>query len=1042
MPEFAPLLVLDQIDGTNGYLIAGAQFSSKFAEWVASAGDINGDGFEDIIISADEYDFGATTKAGAVYVLFGGAAGLAALDIADGLVDGIIQTSLLDGYNGFQVHGTLVNQQFGQSVNGAGDVDGDGFDDLIIGVDNLPGGQVYLLFGKATGFAASGTPVLTAGADGYIFSPVGPNSGDDLGYSVSSAGDFNGDGFDDFIIGARFADPNSGATNDGEGAAYLVFGGRANLEQLDGDDGATGGAINLGNLSVGEGVVISTTGTGQTAGYSVSALGDINGDGFDDIGVTAPNDDPFGGTSNEGRAMVLFGRPDSIGIAPLINGASLNGVQGFWMGGLNAGDRLGDEISGGGDVNGDGFDDIIVTAARADPYGISSAGSAYVVFGKSVFRRNLDLSTLDGSNGFRVHGARTADYTGISASILGDINGDGFDDVAIGAHFFDSLAGVNVGALYVVFGKAGGFEADIDLTALNGNDGFRIEGTPEFKAIARNLGQQLGDINGDGFDDILVGAYGGFADGEAFIIFGHKAEASVVRMGTDLSQTQNGGIGDDEIYGNDGDDTLIGHEGDDLLDGGAGNDILIGGAGADEHDGGSGTDRASYITAASGIVLDLALPGASTGDAAGDTFLSIEEWEGSTHSDDMRGDDSGNTFFGDAGDDTINGRGGDDTLFGGSGADLLNGGSGVDRASYMTSALGVLVDLAFTGANSGDALGDQFVEIEDLEGSAFDDELRGDDNANTILGGAGADTIYGRGGNDMLLGGAGDDVLLGGVGRDVLDGGAGQDRAQYHQAAAGLQADLAASHVNTGEADGDTYTSIEDLLGSNFNDTLSGDDFDNVISGHGGNDTIFGRAGNDTLNGGAGDDVLIGGAGVDTYNGGAGIDRVQYQDSPVGLRVDLQNPGTNTGDAAGETYVLIEDIVASSGGDSLFGNASANRLFGFDGVDRVFGRAGNDTLFGGNGNDILNGGADNDILVGGQGVDTFRFDGADFGSDRITDFGPGEVIDLTFYAGLTFGDLTVADVAGRAEISFANGEIVLTGIQAANVTAGMFDFAP
>jgi Ca2+-binding RTX toxin-like protein len=772
-----------------------------------------------------------------------------------------------------------LNQNFSTSVNGAGDVDGDGFDDLIIGTTGSTGGQAYLLFGQATGFGASGIPTLNSGALGYVIAAADPNPNDGLGYSVSSAGDFNGDGFDDFLMGARNADPNSGANNDNEGAAYLIFGGRPNLTQLDSDDGATGGAINLSNLSAGEGVVISTLGTSESAGFSVSALGDINGDGYDDIGVTAPNDDPFGGTTSEGRAMVVCGQPDSIGTPPLLNASSLTGVQGFWIGGVNSSDRLGDEISGGGDINSDGYGDIIVSAARADPYGNGSAGTAYIVFGKSLFRRDIDLSLLDGTNGFRVHGARSSDYTGISASILGDINGDGFDDLAIGAHFFDSLAGSNVGALYVVFGKADGFAADIDLTELDGNDGFRIEGTPEFRTIARNLGQQLGDINGDGFDDILVGAYGGFADGEAFIVFGHKAQFSVVRVGTEHGQTQNGGVGDDQIFGNDGDDTLIGHEGDDLLDGGAGNDLLLGGAGADRNIGGGGTDRASYITATSGVLVDFASSSLSTGDAAGDTFASIEELEGSTYVDDMRGDDTANTILGDAGADTINGRGGNDILIGGADADMLDGGTGTDRASYHTETAGVLVDIAFGGANTGDAQGDVFVSIEDLEGSDNDNDLRGDDSANTIIANAGDDTLYGRGGDDTLLGGSGNDVLLGGIGGETMDGGIDQDRAQYHQAAAGLQADLAASHVNTGEAAGDTYVDIEDLFGSNFDDPLSGDDFANVISGHGGNDTIFGRGDSDILNGGAGDDVLIGGADVDSFNGGAGIDRVQYQES-------------------------------------------------------------------------------------------------------------------------------------------------------------------
>ena len=482
-----------------------------------------------------------------------------------------------------------------------------------------------------------------------------------------------------------------------------------------------------------------------------------------------------------------------------------------------------------------------------------------------------------------------------------------------------------------------------------------------------------------------------------------------------------------------GNDTIITGSGSDILNGDEGNDTLIGGAGGDALNGGTGTNTASYSTASAGVMADLAAPGNNAGDAAGDVYTNIQNLIGSNFADILAGN---------AGVNVIQGLDGDDILVGRAGADQLDGGNGADRASYITSASGVLVDLAFLGGNTGDAAGDTFTSIEGLEGSSFNDDLRGDANANTILGHAGNDTIYGRDGNDTLFGENGNDFLIGGAGADVLDGGAGQDRAQYHQAVAGLKADLVSSFVNTGEAAGDTYVSIEDLFGSNFDDTLSGDDLANVISGYGGNDTLFGRGGADVLLGGDGDDNLIGGAGVDTYNGGNGIDRVQYQDSLVGLRVDLQVSATNTGDAAGETYTLIEDVVGSSGHDSLFGNAGDNKLYGFDGNDIVFGRAGNDTLFGGNGNDIINGGAGNDILVGGAGVDTFRFDGTLFGADRITDFTPGEHIDLTFYAGLTFGDLNIVDVAGRAEISFASGSIVLTGIQAVDVDSAWFDFAP
>jgi serralysin len=316
--------------------------------------------------------------------------------------------------------------------------------------------------------------------------------------------------------------------------------------------------------------------------------------------------------------------------------------------------------------------------------------------------------------------------------------------------------------------------------------------------------------------------------------------------------------------------------------------------------------------------------------------------------------------------------------------------------------------------------------------------MAGDD---LILGMGGNDTIYGQGGKDELSGGDGDDFLIGGDGGDTLTGGPGQDRAQYHQASAGLLADMVSSYTNTGEAAGDAYVEIENLFGTNFDDQLRGDDQANTISGYGGHDIIHGREGLDTLIGGDGDDFLIGGAGVDTYNGGNGNDRIQYQDMTTGLRADLQDSSTNTGDAAGETYTLIEGIVGSKADDFLFGDAGANWLHGFEGDDQVNGRAGDDVLFGNNGNDILNGGDGNDILVGGPGVDTFQFYGASFGADRIIDFGAGEVIDLTAYTGLTFSDLYIIDVAGRAQISFANGDIVLTAIEAADVMPGMFDFA-
>lgn len=363
-----------------------------------------------------------------------------------------------------------------------------------------------------------------------------------------------------------------------------------------------------------------------------------------------------------------------------------------------------------------------------------------------------------------------------------------------------------------------------------------------------------------------------------------------------------------------------------------------------------------------------------------------------------------------------------------------------------------MINNGATGDFNGDGLPDSFIGKHVVFGGIQptpailgthrdDNPLAGMAGDDLILGMGGNDTIYGQGGKDELSGGDGDDFLIGGDGGDTLTGGPGQDRAQYHQASAGLLADMVSSYTNTGEAAGDAYVEIENLFGTNFDDQLRGDDQANTISGYGGHDIIHGREGLDTLIGGDGDDFLIGGAGVDTYNGGNGNDRIQYQDMTTGLRADLQDSSTNTGDAAGETYTLIEGIVGSKADDFLFGDAGANWLHGFEGDDQVNGRAGDDVLFGNNGNDILNGGDGNDILVGGPGVDTFQFYGASFGADRIIDFGAGEVIDLTAYTGLTFSDLYIIDVAGRAQISFANGDIVLTAIEAADVMPGMFDFA-
>jgi serralysin len=240
-------------------------------------------------------------------------------------------------------------------------------------------------------------------------------------------------------------------------------------------------------------------------------------------------------------------------------------------------------------------------------------------------------------------------------------------------------------------------------------------------------------------------------------------------------------------------------------------------------------------------------------------------------------------MFGNGGDDTLHGAGGGDTLYGGDGNDMLDGGAGADAlvggdgfdfVSYQSATAGVSVDLAFHTYNSGDAAGDAYSGIEAIVGSEFDDGLFGSDAVEVIYGASGNDTIYGRGGNDVLLGNSGNDTLAGGTGADSLDGGSGFDFASYQSATQGVSVDLEYAQYNSGDAAGDTFTGIEAVVGSEFNDGLFGTEGDDVIYGGAGNDTIYGRGGNDALLGTGGNDILVGGTGDDVLYGdqGSGVD--------------------------------------------------------------------------------------------------------------------------------------------------------------------------
>jgi hypothetical protein len=587
-PFNLPDLNLSELDGGNGFVINGINKYEISGFSVSDAGDVNGDGFDDLIIG--------TSFAGKSYVVFGSA----------GRFDARLNLSTLDGSNGFVISSINAGDLLGRSVSSAGDVNGDGFDDLIIGARFADAngqefaGKSYVVFGQAGSFGATLNLSTLDGSNGFVINGI--NAGDLSGYSVSSAGDINGDGFDDLVIGATRINSEYYSGSLGSGKSYVVFG----------SAGGFGATLNLSTLNGSNGFVINGINPVNGLGRSVSSAGDVNGDGFDDLVIGAPQmyDSMEFYFPGDGKSYVVFGSAG--GFDASLDPVTLDGSNGFLIDssigeydGLGVSvseyDGLGVSVSGAGDINGDGIDDLIIGAYGGDPYGQSLAGKSYVVFGSDAgFSAMLDLSTLDGSNGFVINGINAGASSGYSVSDAGDVNGDGIDDLIIGAWRSNES--------YVVFGSDADFSATLNLSALNGSNGFVINGINASDWLGASV-SGAGDVNGDGFDDLIVGADGADPNGQ------ERAGSSYVLFGGDFTQQVSapGTPGDDILSGSTDGDILIGGLGNDILIGGGGLDVLTGAAGNDtlvvsdlnfrRLNGGSGTDTLSLDSF--GINLDL-----------------------------------------------------------------------------------------------------------------------------------------------------------------------------------------------------------------------------------------------------------------------------------------------------------------------------------------------------------------------------------------------------------------------------------------------------
>ncbi|MDC0933511.1 calcium-binding protein, partial [Arcobacteraceae bacterium] len=706
------------------------------------------------------------------------------------------------------------------------------------------------------------------------------------------------------------------------------------------DGGITGDDYFIGNE--GDDTFIGGSGTDTVdytySGYNINITLDDNGDGISTLAT--PETDTLEGIENIVGTISsdIIISTDTTNISNSFSGAGGN-------------DTL-DGGSGDDYLDGGSGDDYFYTTTGNDTIlagETEETNGDTIDFSKKTSGTDISLSLANGNGASYTYENGSSTATDTLYGIENIIGNDG-DDTFTGSTDTNTIQGAQgADTIYGSIGNDyldGGDDIDLlDYSFVNGSLTIDLTDTSyqtvftESGTAYQNKILNIENIQGSGYDDIITGNslvnvfYGGAND-----------------------DTLDGGANNDTLYGESGDDSLIGGEGDDTLDGGANNDTLNGGIGDDTLDGGDGIDTVDYSNALDDLTIDLSISNAETTIShtqGKDTFIDIEGAIGGSGDDIITGTTSTNILSGGYGDDTLLGNGtsadgGTDTLIGGEGSDFIS--------FNFTGANGVTVDLSNETTSQNTGAGNVLLEsIENLEGSDGDDILIGNSDENTLIGRDGKDTITGGSDNDTLFGGTvtfnSDGTINTFVDTEV-------DTADYSTSTSGIVVDMNVageddSVLNTGTVtnDGfvysDTLYGIENIIGSESNDTIIGDVDDNVSN------TFYGEGGDDTLIGGSGDDRLDGG---DSTIFGDTADYSQRTESinatTLSVTVDLDANGFDASDEV-DTLVNIENITGGSNDDTITGDTGVNTLIG---------NAGEDTLQGGSGNDYLDGGDDIDTV--------------------------------------------------------------------------------